>query len=209
MDFVTFIRSLGLYFADSANAYLLLYAVVTCVLTQICKKLFVDKIKIEILNKFDIAAVIPYIFGVGCACIDVFWVKGVRTFNTEVILQLAVTCITVGAFATLLFKFCSSLSGQSLTSLMRDEVFRTMYNQLIYFGNARKQLLDKTVTLDEFVAQVKQLSQQAQDIFQSDADDAEKRERLKSLLQGNVDEQTLDKCIELLDESLQNSSAKK
>lgn len=209
MDFVTFIQSLGVYFADSDNAYLVLYAVVTCLLTQVLKKFVVDKIKVDILNKFDFATVLPFIFGIGCACIDEFWVKGVRAFNLSVILQLVVTCIAVGSFATILFKFVNSLWGQSLSSLLKDDIFKVLYTQLLYFGNVRQRLLDKTLTLKDFIEQVKQLAEKATSIYGSDDSDEDKRSQLTALVADVVDDSNSDVCINSLNEALLNTFADK
>lgn len=207
MDFVTFIQSLGVYFADSDNAYLVLYAVVTCLLTQVLKKFVVDKIKVDILNKFDFATVLPFIFGIGCACIDEFWVKGVREFNFSVILHLVVTCIAVGSFATILFKFVNTLWGQSLSSLLKDDVFKVLYTQLLYFGNVRQQLLDKTLTLKDFIEQVKQLAEKATSIYSSNDSNEDKRSQLTAILADVVDDDNSDVCINALNEALLNNFA--
>ena len=59
MDFEVFIESLLKLFNNGDNAYFVLYAVVTCLLTQVLKKLFVNKVRVDVLHKFDFAVILP------------------------------------------------------------------------------------------------------------------------------------------------------
>ena len=53
MDLEIFIQTVLTLLKDSKNFYFLLYAVASSVLTQIVKKLFVNKVKVEIFGKFN------------------------------------------------------------------------------------------------------------------------------------------------------------
>lgn len=209
MDSSNFFQSLGTYFSDSGNAYFALYALATGLLTQLCKKLFVDKIKVDVFNKFDLASVFPYIFGVGFACIDVFWVNGVRAFNVQVIMRLLVTTVSVGAMSSVGFRFVSSLSGQSLSKLLKDDAFKLLYDQLLYFGNVRQQLQDKSLTFGEFLALVKQIADRANAICASDDSEADKRSQIAALLSDVVDDDDLDLCVNAVYTAMTRSTAGK
>ena len=209
MDFANFFNSLWHYLSTSETVYFVAYAVATCLLTQLVKKLFVSKIKVDILHKFDFAVVLPFIFGLGFAALDVYLVKGSRTFNFEIAWCILVNCLSVGALATALFKFVSSLSGKSLASLLKDDVFGVFYTQLLYFGNVRQQMLDKTLTLKDFVAQVKLISANALSIYKSEDSVDVKRSRLAKLLSGIVDEKSIETCINALNQALSNYVSKK
>ena len=81
MDFEVFIESLLKLFNNGDNAYFVLYAVVTCLLTQVLKKLFVNKVKVDVLHKFDFAVILPFVLGLVFAVADVFWFGGIRYFS--------------------------------------------------------------------------------------------------------------------------------
>ena len=208
MDFVTFISSLLRYISNSDSAYFISYAVATCLLTQLVKKLFVSKVKVDVMHKFDFAVVLPFIFGLCFAVVDAIFVKK-SAFGVTVVLCAAVNCVSIGAMATVIFKFVSSLSGQSLSSLMKNDVFGVFYTQLLYFGNVRQQMLDKTLTMKEFIAEVKLISANAVDIYKSEDNIDVKRARLAKLLAGIVNDASIETCINTLNQALNNYIAKK
>ena len=209
MDFATFITSLTGYLPASGSAYFVAYAVATCLLTQLVKKIFVSKAKVDVFHKFDVAVVLPFIFGLGFALLDYFLVKPTRAFSVTVALGIVVDAVSIGAFATAIFKFVSSLSGQSLSSLMKNDVFGVFYTQLLYFGNVRQQLLDKTLSMKDFVAEVKVISANAHDIYASDDNPEIKRTRLANLLSGIVDDKSIEACLNALNAALNAYVAKK
>ena len=208
MDFATFISSLLRYISNSDGAYFVTYAVATCLLTQIVKKLFVSKVKVDVLHKFDFAVVLPFIFGLVFAVVDSFLVKK-SALSFTVVLRVAVDCVSIGAMATVIFKFVSSLSGQSLSSLMKNDVFGVFYTQLLYFGNVRQQMIDKTLTMKDFIAEVKIISANAVDIYKSEDNVDVKRARLARLLGGIVDEKSIETCINALNQALSSYISQK
>lgn len=204
MDFEEFIKSLFRLLQNGDNAYFVIYAVATCLLTQALKKLFVNKVKVDVLHKFDVAAVLPFVLGLVFAVTDAFAVKGIRYFNLNVAAAIAVNAATVGALATALFKLISSLSGKSLNSLMKDDLFGIFYTQLLYYGNVRAQLLSKTLSMQDFLAQVKLLAANADKIYSQDLTEDDKRRKLAELLSGVVDEQSVAACVNVLNKALIN-----
>ena len=207
MDFEEFIKSLFRLLQNGDNAYFVIYAVATCLLTQALKKLFVNKVKVDVLHKFDVAAVLPFVLGLVFAVTDAFAVKGIRYFNLNVAAAIAVNAATVGALATALFKLVSSLSGKSLNSLLKDDLFGMFYTQLLYYGNVREQLLSKTLTMQDFLAQVKLLAANADRIYAQDLTEDDKRRKLAELLGGVVDEQSVSACVNVLNKALINRAA--
>lgn len=201
MDFATFISSLVGYLSSSDSAYFVTYAVATCLLTQLVKKLVVNKVKVDVLHKFDFAVVLPFIFGLGFAVLDGFVVRRVA-FGLAVAFKMVVNAVSIGALASAIFKFVSSLSGQSLSSLMKNDVFGVFYTQLLYFGNARKLMQEKALTLKDFIAQVKLISANAVEIYSSEDGVDVKRARLAKLLAGIVDEKSIEACINALNSAL-------
>ena len=208
MDFATFINSLFGYLSKSDTAYFVGYAVATCLLTQLFKKIFVSKYKVDVLHKFDFAVVLPFIFGLGFAIVDAFAVKR-DSFTLATVWAILVNCISIGALSSAIFKFVSSMSGQSLASLMKNDVFGVFYTQLLYFGNVRQQMLDKTLTMQDFIAEVKLISANAVEIYDSEDNVDVKRARLAKLLAGIVDDKSIESCINVINQALTNNLAKK
>lgn len=208
MDYETILESLLSMLKSGGNAYFVLYAVATCILTQIVKKLFVSKVKVDVLHKFDFAVILPFILGAAFACLDVFCVSKVSSLSFDVIYRLLVSAAAIGALAGVLFKLCSSLSGKSIKSMLKDDVFGIFYTQLMYFGNVREQLINKKLTLSEFVNQVKLVSTNAVDIYKQDLDENAKRQKLAELLNGIVDEHSVSACLNVLNVALTNYAAK-
>ena len=200
MDFATFMSQFGGLSCD--NAYLLLYAIATCLLTQAVKKLFIDRAKVEILHKFDPTPLLPFIFGTVFAVIDVYVVQGARGFGFSDLMHIALTAIAIGALASTGFRFVNSVSGQSLSSLMKNDVFGVFYTQLLYIGGIRERIKDNKLTMQEFINTVKQLTASAEDICKQDCNAETKRKLLAELLDGLVDESGIDACVSAIFDAL-------
>ncbi len=202
MDFETFIQSLLTFLKNCDNAYFVAYAVVSCLLTQLIKKVFVNKVDADILHKFDVAVVLPFVFGGAFAIFDIIVIKQTSNFDFAYVVDWAVSTATIGALATVIFKFVSSLSGKSLKSILKDDLFGAFYTQLLYFGTVREKLLNKEISLTDFIASVKLLKDNATVIYSSTLSAGEKREKLYALLQGVIDEQSITACLNVLDKAL-------
>ena len=209
MDFATFVSLIRQYIVNSDNVYFLLYAVATCLLTQLLKKIFVNKTKVDVLHKFDSAVIFPFILGLAFAVLDFYVVQGARVFNLSVVLRLIVFAFAIGALASTMFKLFKSISGTSLSSLLKNDIFGVFYTQLLYFGNVRQQLVDKKITLKEFIEQVKLISANAKSIYETDSSVDSKRSQLARLLGGIIDDKSIETCIKALHEALVNYTASK
>lgn len=209
MDFETFVTPLRQFFVESGNAYFVLYAIATCLLSEICKKIFVNKAKVDVLHKFDFAVIFPFVFGLVFSVIDVYLVDGVRIFDFSIALRIILYAVAIGAFASTVYKLYKSISGQSLSSLMKNDVFGVFYTQLLYFGNIRERLVSKSLTMKDFVEQVKLLSANAESIYKSEDSVDTKRCQLAKLLSGIIDEKSIETCVNALNEALINYTATK
>ena len=209
MDFENFVSQVIQHIAVSDNAYFVLYAVATCLLTQLVKKLFINKAKVEVLHKFDFSAILPFIFGLAFAVLDVYVIDGVRAFSVAIVMRIILSCLAIGALASTIFKFVNTVSGRSLSSLMKDDVFGVFYTQLLYFGNIRQQIVDKKLTMKDFIAEVKLISTNAANIYASDDSVESKRCQLAKLLSGIIDEKSIETCVNALNEALINYIASK
>lgn len=201
MDFETFLQQLPILLKDGNNLYCLLYAVATCILTQITKKIFVNKVKVEVLHKFNLASLLPFLFGTVFAVLDLVFVQKMP-FSWRFVAQIVLSAATVGALASVIFRAVSSLTGGNLKSLMKDDVFGVFYTQLLYFGTVRKQLLDKQLKLKDFVAEVKLLVQNAKNIYAAEDADAVKKDKLHRLLVGIIDNDSIAACVDVLHNAL-------
>ena len=208
MDYETFITSLFNLLKNCQNVYFVVYACLTCLLTQLCKKLFVSKVDVDVLGKFDFAVVLPFIFGVVFAVVDVIFVQTVPQFNFAVVLQTLVSSATIGALASIIFKCFSSISGKSLKNMLKDDCFNIFYNQLMFLGNVRESLVNKQLSMSDFVSQVKILALNAQKIFSKDTSSEEKFLHLCRLLQGIVDEQCIDACAKAILQAMEKLNSK-
>ena len=207
MDFETFIQSLFNFIKNCDNAYFLVYAIATSLATQLCKKLFVNKVDVDIKHKFDFAVVLPFIFGTVCAVVDEIFVQKVTQFTWAIVADTAVSATTIGALATVIFKFVSSLSGKSMKSILKDDLFGAFYTQLLYFGSLRQKLLSKEMSLTDFVSSVKLVCQNAQEIYAQNITPDEKRRKLADLLKGIVDDQSISACLDVLHQTMQTLTA--
>lgn len=201
MDFETFLQSLFSLLKSGDNVYFVAYAAITCVLTQIFKKIFVNKVSVDVLHKFDFAVILPFVFGGGFAAIDLVFVRKIA-FSFDFVTKFVVSATTIGALATVIFKFFASLSGQSLKSLLKDDVFGVFYSQLLYFGNVRERLLNKEISLKDFVSEVKLIAKNAVEIYRTEETDEIKKDKLYKLLNGIVDATSLNSCIAVLHDAL-------
>lgn len=201
MDFETFFSALFSLLKSGDNLYYVLYALLTCALTQILKKFLVNKVSVEVLHKFDIAVILPFIFGLVFAALDQIFLQRMP-FSFRFVTQLVVSATTIGALSSVMFKFVSSLSGQSLKSLLKDDIFGIFYTELLYFGTVRAQLLNKEISFKDFVAQVKLLSANAVTIYKTDASAEVKKSKLSKLLSGVITGGNVQLCTETLNSSL-------
>lgn len=202
MDFETFIDALLRFLKSGDNAYFVMYAVATCALSQVAKKLFVNKVKVDVLHKFDFAVVLPFIFGAVFAVLDVFCFKRVRCFTAKVIVDVVVNAAAIGALASAIFKLASSISGNKLSRLLSDDVFAMFYTQLMYYGNVREQLLSKTLTFKSFLDQVKLVAANALDIYKTEDSEEIKRQNLAKLLAGVIADDAVNTCVNVLHKAL-------
>lgn len=201
MDFETFFNALFSLLKNGDNMYYVLYALATSVLTQIFKKFVVNKVKVDVLHKFDFAVVLPFVFGLGFAAIDIVAVRHVE-FSFRFVTQLVISAATVGALASVIFKLVSSLSGQNLKSLLKNDIFGAFYTQLLYFGNVRNQLLNKEISFRDFIAQVKLLAANAVAIYRTDDSDEVKKDKLARLLSGVIANDNILLCTDALNGAL-------
>lgn len=201
MDMEVFIRSVLDFIGKSNNFSYLAYSVLVCVLTEIVKKIFVKKVAVDVMHKFDVAVILPFIFGTLLAFADALCEVGLA-FTVETVYNALVEGLSVGAFATLIFKFGKSISGNSLSNLLKDDVFGIFYTQMLYFGTAKQQMQEGSLTFTEFLQQVQLVASKAQEIYSAEDDDEVKRSKLVQLMGGIVSSQTMSQAVAVIHRAL-------
>jgi hypothetical protein len=136
-------------------------------------------------------------------------VQKVATLSLEVVVDTAVSTATIGALATVIFKFVSSLSGKNMKSILKDDLFGAFYTQLLYFGTMRQKLLSKEMSLADFIASVKIVCQNATEIYNQNISPDDKRRKLADLLRGIIDDQSISACLEVLHQTMQMVTTEK
>jgi hypothetical protein len=136
-------------------------------------------------------------------------VQKVATFTLELVVDTAVSTATIGALATVIFKFVSSLSGKNMKSILKDDLFGAFYTQLLYFGTMRQKLLSKEMSLADFIASVKIVCQNATEIYNQNISPDDKRRKLADLLRGIIDDQSISACLEVLHQTMQMVTTEK
>ncbi len=189
MELDTFIQTV-LALASGENLLMIFGAAACCLLTGLVKKLL-PKLKIDLTHSFDPTVFMPFVFGAAISS-----VAGVfMSFDTlgARISFIAVQTLTMGALSMTLYKIVSGLSGKSLKQLLKSDAFSLFYNQLIGLTDAKKRLLDGTLSEKDFVATIQTLAANAGAIYAAEGADGEKKEKLQTLLGGLLDAETIDK----------------
>lgn len=191
--------------SSGENLLLVGGAVVCCLLTSLIKKLL-PKLKIDLTNSFDPCTVLPFAFGAVISGVASFIMK----FSSagEQVSFVLVETLTMGALSMAIYKFVSSINGTSLKQLLKSEVFSLFYNQLLSLTDAKKRLVDGTLSEKEFVGEICTIAANASAIYTENSPDETKKENLITLLGGIIDSDTIDKVIDSLHVSLDKMFSK-
>ncbi|MEG1706304.1 MAG: hypothetical protein RR291_02300, partial [Clostridia bacterium] len=163
----------------------------------------VRKVKVDLLHKFDFSVVLPFIIGVALAGVDYLFVKKSSQCDFATIYSAVVEGVTIGALATVIFRFATALKGKNLKSMLKDDVFGIFYNELLMFGNVKDKLVSGKLKLSDFVSEIIFLKNNTEKIYLETTDDVQtKRNRLAELLAGVIDGDTITKVIEPLNVAL-------
>lgn len=185
MDFNTIFESLMALVRHSSGA-VVVYACIVCLLTEVVKRLFIPKLKIDLLNKFDPTIIFPFALGCACSVFHALVVEKtdfVSAFNT-----IVVNGLTIGATATVIYRAASSLFGNNVKKLQKNDVFNLFYTEIFVYSDIKTRLLEGSVTFKDFVLEVKLIAEKASAIYSSDAPAEQKKQRLIVLMSGLVDD---------------------
>lgn len=209
MNVETIIQSLLTLFKNSSNVTYMLYAIVVCLLTQILKKIFVNKTKTEIMGAFNIAYILPFVLGMIASVLDRVLLLANWQWTFDCIYSVAVGGVAIGAISTVMFRLVSAITKQGLSAMLKDETFAIIYHQLIYFGSIRTQLVEGKVKLNDFLSQVKLVTANSKSIYQAETDDMTKKSQLSALFKGIIDNQSFASAIDAIHAALLSHYSKK
>lgn len=209
MNVETIIQSLLTLFKNSSNVTYMLYAIVVCLLTQILKKIFVNKTKTEIMGTFNIAYILPFVLGMVASVLDRVLLLANWQWTLDCIYSVAVGGVAIGAISTVMFRLVSAITKQGLSAMLKDETFAIIYHQLIYFGSIRTQLTEGKVKLNDFLSQVKLVTANSKSIYQAETDDMTKKSQLSALFKGIIDNQSFASAIDAIHAALLMHYSKK
>lgn len=193
MDFNAIIESLMALVRHSSGA-VVVYACVVCLLTEIIKRLFIPKLKIDLLKKFDPTIIVPFALGCGCSVFHAMVIQ--KTGLSGAFNNIVVSGLTIGATATVLYRMFASLFGDNVKKLRRDDIFNLFYTEIFVYSDIKQRLLDGRTTMKSFVSEVKIVAEKAADIYAEDITDDMKRQRLTVLMSGLIDDGIIVKVIE-------------
>jgi len=182
MEWDTFIQNLLTLLKNAKNLYFLFYAAGACLLTQIVKKVVVNKVKTEIFRKFNFATLLPFVFGLLFAVVNAVFVEKTTSWDFNACYGVFVEATAIGATATVIFRTASALSGKSLKTLKQDEVFNCFFTQLTYFQSVRERLEKGELSLADFVNEVKFVTENAKAVWSEDESTETKKLRLTKLV---------------------------
>ena len=194
MDFNAIIESLTAIVRHSGSA-VVVYAVVVCILTEIVKKLFIPKLKIDLLNKFDPTIIVPFALGCAASVFHSLAVQGVDL--SSAFENVLVNGLTIGATSTVLYRMFVSVFCENVKKLKKDEIFNLFYTEIFVYSDIKEKLLDGQTTMKDFVSEVKLVSEKAVAIYQNaETDGDEKKQKLVSLMSGLIDDSVIFKAVE-------------
>lgn len=199
MDFNAIFESLMALLRQGGGA-VVAYACLVCLLTEVVKRVFIPKLRIDLLNKFDPTIIVPFALGCVCAIIQTVVVE-----KADLLPQLGgvlANGVAIGATATVIFRAVSSLSGNSIKKLKKDDVFNLLYAEIFVYSDVKEQLLDGKIAFKGFVEEVKLVAEKAEEIYCGNEEDEQKKQKLTELMSGLLDEKTILSVIEPLHNAL-------
>lgn len=191
-----------LFESSNGNMLYIAYAIAVVVLTQITKKIFVDKVNIEIFHSFDIATILPFAYGLVAAIFDRLVIDQQWLWTGNFIYLVCLHATSIGAMAVVVFKIVSTITGNNMASLLKDDTFAIFYNQLVYFGSVKDQLASGELNFATFLDEVKLVVSNAKTIYNSTDSDKTKQTALSTLLGGIITTDNLVTVVEAIHKAM-------
>ena len=100
------------------------------------------------------------------------------------------------------FLFVAIVVFPQVTESVMHDVFGIFYTQMLYFGTAKQQMQEGSLTFTEFLQQVQLVASKAQEIYSAEDDDEVKRSKLVQLMGGIVSSQTMSQAVAVIHRAL-------
>ena len=199
MDFNAMIESLMALVRHSSIA-VVVYACVVCLLTEIVKRLFIPKLKIDLQHKFDPTIIFPFAFGCCMAVFDAVLVR--QTGLHGALKTLVVDGLTIGATSTVLYRMFAGTFGDGIKKLQKDEIFAMFYNELFVYSDVKQKLLAGQIDYKTFLTEVNVVASKAKEIYLQDVSAECKKQKLVALMSGLVDDGIIVQVIQPIHNAL-------
>lgn len=194
-------------FTDAESGVFLLVAGVITILVQIIKNTCINKLQIDLKNKFDPTVLFPFGFGLVFAVLDFFVIKKSDFCGVDSVVDILVDGLSVGATSVMIYRIFASFDGTNLKTLCKDGVFSILYNQLLIVTNVRQQLLNNEISYLDFLERLKEAESGIKALYGSEDDGEEQSDGfdeqakvmyLKALLSPLVEQEDSDKVAKTL-----------
>jgi len=213
MDFENTLKDLFKLFTDAESGVFLLVACVITILVQIIKNTCINKLQIDLKNKFDPTVLLPFFLGILYAILDFFVIKQKTFCGLDCIVDMLVDGLSVGATSVMIYRIFSVFDGTNLKTLCKDGVFSILYHELLIVTQVRKQLLNNEISYLEFLEKLKEAESGIKALYAVESeqksepleeDEQAKVACIKALLAGLVDAEEAEKVAKTLHDAYKN-----
>lgn len=233
MQFENTLADLLKLFTNAESGVFLLFSAIITVLVQVIKNNCLNKLQIDLKNKFDPTVLLPFCFGLLFAVINFFVIKKEMVEGIDSLGQIFIDGLSLGATAMMIYRVFSSFDKTNLKTLCKDGVFSILYNELLIVTDVRKQLIENEISFLEFLEKLQEAEWGVKAIYDnslkkedgkaeendareennlhtndqtttSTVNEQEKLQCLKVVLSGLVSQNDLDKVAETLHKAFED-----
>lgn len=202
MDFDVIVKAIFALLQSSESMVFLLSSLVVCVLSRFVKIVFGSKLKTQLLHKFDISVILPFVFGTLAAICNAF-ILDVAGFNASALYGVFVQSLSIGATATILQRLWEMLFSGDLNKLLKDDLFSTIYHEIMFLSSAKDKLLKGEISLENFLQRLIKIKDEVGKIYSNMSMlNEEKTKKLTEIVSVAVDADSLSLVVKNLDAAL-------
>ncbi len=190
MQFENLLENLFNLITSTDGGAFLLQALLITIVVQFIKTTFINKLKIDLQKKFDPTFLLPFIFGCIAAVIDTVIIKRTPFLGFASVYEIAVQGISIGATSAAIYKAFAALDKNNIKTLCRDGVFSILYNEILIVSDIKQKLLDKDISLTEFLVKLKEAVSGIKAIYSKDIDlpdDSDNKNTEESYIEENAE----------------------
>ena len=218
MQFENTLADLLKLFTNAESGVFLLFSAIITVLVQVIKNTCLNKLQIDLKNKFDPMVLLPFGFGLVFALVNFFVIKKESFDGINSLGQILIDVLSLGATSMMIYRVFSSFDKTNVKTLCKDGVFSILYNELLIVTDVRKQLINNEISFVEFLEKLQEAEwgikaiydnslnkeKETSDETTTSIDGQEKLQCLKVVLSGLVTQDDLDKVAETLHKAFED-----